>query len=431
VGVAALAAGLATPAVAGDPPPPALCGVLPPVDRILHCHSQSPAPASAPAPAPSTTTTTTTTAAPQAAPATLQTTSVRTVSMRPAFVRGELLVHLRPGTRPAQAAALVRAQGGRVVRAIPHIGVLVVRVAPQRRDVLLHRIDRLAKVDAERDVVFHAFMTTPNDAHWSLQWGLRSMGLPAVWDRFKGSPRVVVAVLDTGVDASHPDLAGALLPSRNVVAGASAADEDGHGTAVAGVIAARPNNGQGEAGVCWSCRVLSIKVLRRDGDGTASDAATGIVQAVDRGARVINLSLGGPVGTQALADAVAYALKKGRVVVAAAGNQATTKPMFPAAYPGVVSVGGVTQTSSFYPWSDRGSWVRVSAPGCNVATQRGGGYEMFCGTSSAAPLVSGLAAIAIAAKPSATGAQITSALLRSGRPVNALGMLARLGIRIG
>src|SRR5206468_13102282 len=176
-------------------------------------------------------------------------------------------------------------------------------------------------------------------------------------------------------------------------------DDHGHGTAVAGVIAARANNHVGGAGSCWRCLVMPIKVLDSKGSGDDTVIAAGIVWATDHGARVINLSLGGPGTSVELTNALAYATGKGVMVVAAAGNSGTTTQFFPAADPRAISVAATTVTDRRYSWSNFGPWVRVAAPGCNVAPILAGGYGNFCGTSSATPVVAGLVALELSAVP--------------------------------
>ncbi len=165
----------------------------------------------------------------------------------------------------------------------------------------------------------------------------------------------------------------------------------------------------GDAGVGWDRFAAGV--------GDASIVAAGIVRAVDLGARIINLSLGGPTPTQALADAVAYAQQKDVLVVAAAGNSATSAPFYPAAYPGVVAVAASDPGRRLYSWSDYGDWVGLAAPGCNVAPALDDGYVEFCGTSSASPIVAGLAALAMSAAPTATSAEIAAALEKGSVPV--------------
>ena len=182
-------------------------------------------------------------------------------------------------------------------------------------------------------------------------------------------------------------------------------------------IAARTNNREGIAGICWTCSVLAVKVLGADGTGDTALVSAGIVRAVDSGARVISMSLGGPSNDQTLAQAVSYALAKGVIVVAAAGNNGTSTPFYPAALPGVLSVAGTDETDHLYSWSNFGSWVQVAAPGCNPAPSSSGGYVLFCGTSSAAPVVAGLVALALSQQPNAGRDAIVDALERSAVPV--------------
>jgi subtilisin family serine protease len=277
----------------------------------------------------------------------------------------------------------------------------------------------------------------PNDVLWKGQWGLRVIGLAPVLADSESSPEVVVAVIDTGVDASHPDLQGVVLDGYDFVNGdADASDDHGHGTAAAGVIAARTNNGEGQVGVCGSCRILPVKVLDARLKGATSVLAQGIVWATDHGARVISMSLGGPATTQTLRDAVSYATSRGVVLVGAAGNGGTAEPLYPAAFPDVISVTGTTANDTLYTWSNRGATVDVAAPGCNTAPWLGRRYLSFCGTSSAAPLVAGLAGIAIARAPGVSGAEVARAIestgvaigdaIRRGR-VRAPSMLTALG----
>jgi subtilisin family serine protease len=236
---------------------------------------------------------------------------------------------------------------------------------------------------------------------------------------------VVVAVIDTGVDASQPDLAGVVLPGVNLVNGdASSTDDNGHGTSVAGVIAALADNGIGGSGVCGSCSILPIKAMGANGNGDLATVAAGIVRATDMGARVIDLSLGGPTGMDALKQAVDYASSKGALVVAAAGNSGHGAPFYPAGYPNVLSVGATDKLDHLYSWSEHGQWVRVTAPGCNVAPQLHGGYGNFCGTSSATPLAAGLAGLMLAQSPHATSAQLIAAMQKTARHV-------KTGVRFG
>ena len=348
---------------------------------------------------------------PQAAAAPLPEQQPRRVRPTPQYVNDLLLVRLNRNVSRQDENDLFARTGVIAVRRIVNLGVTVVHVAPDHRDAALSelRTSRLVAT-VERDAVMEGLETTPNDTDWSGQWGLRRANFPLAWDRTRGLKSVLVAVLDTGVNGDLPDLEN-IAGGFNVASPALAAlDDNGHGTSVAGIIAARTNNGAGIAGACWVCSILPIKVLAADGTGDTSLVAAGIVRAADAGARVITMSLGGPADSETLDNAVAYALAKGAILTAAAGNNGTSDLFYPAAIPGVISVAGTDQSDHLYPWSNYGSWVKVAAPGCNPAPSSSGGYVVFCGTSSATPIVAGLVALALSAQPEATSNAIVSAI---------------------
>jgi thermitase len=258
----------------------------------------------------------------------------------------------------------------------------------------------------------------PNDPDWSQQWGLRQVGAPDAWALVPSSSRpVVVAVIDSGVDPSQADLQGAFVPGADFAdSTGSTVDQYGHGTLVAGVIAARGNNGQGVAGVCWTCLIMPIKVLDASGSGSAANVALGIRWAADHGAAVINMSFVLTSPDPDVEAAIAHAHAQGVIVVAAAGNAGNGEPTYPAAYPYVVSVAASDDGDHLYPWSTFGSWVTLAAPGCTVTTALGGGFSPFCGTSAAAPLVAGLAGLGYAAGATSE-AQLEAALERTAKPL--------------
>jgi subtilisin family serine protease len=336
-------------------------------------------------------------------------------------VPDRLLVKFEEGTPSEVVTAVLARAGVTAATRIARTGTRLVEVPPAERAAALAALDASGAVEyAESDVIVSVLETVPNDAHWSTQWGPTKVSTPRAWDVARGSPTIVVAVLDTGVDFGHADLRGASVPGYDVVNDDSEpGDDHGHGTATAGVVAARTNNTEGIAGLCWTCSLMAVKVLGATGSGSTSTVARGIVWAVDHGARVINLSLGGPGSTQTLADAVDYAASRGVVVIAAAGNSGVSTPFYPAAYPSVVSVAATDASDQRYSWSNYGAWVQVAAPGCNVAPLRGGGYGSFCGTSSATPLVAGLAGLALSAKPGATRAQLEQAIRSAVVPIQA------------
>lgn len=259
----------------------------------------------------------------------------------------------------------------------------------------------------ERGVVVadveHGVHATAVDPLRAEQWGLDRLAAEPTWTRTTGRG-VVVAVIDTGVQSDHPDLAGQVLPVIDVLdptaTGGPATDLNGHGTHVAGVVAALSGNGTGGSGLAPDARVLPVRVLAADGSGRDSDVAAGVLKAVDAHADVLNLSLGGTTRSPVLSSAIGYAVAHGVVVVAAAGNDgAGTNPVeYPAAEPGVLGVGAVDVHDVLAPFSSTGSYVDLVAPGVQVlSTLKGSGYGWGSGTSMAAPFVSASAALLLAA----------------------------------
>ncbi len=237
---------------------------------------------------------------------------------------------------------------------------------------------------------------TPDDPLFGTQWHLAKMHVPDAWDRAHADG-VVIAVIDTGVDCGHPDLAAACVPGRNVLDDTSdTQDVNGHGTIEAGAAAAVVDNGVGIAGVAWGARIMPIKAMTDNGSGDTAGIAAGIVWAADNGARVINLSLGGEGAAQVMADAATYAHGRGALLTASAGNMPSGNILYPAGYPEVLGVGATTRADERPSFGNFGPHVDVVAPGVSILTTSvGGGYGPFDGTSESTALASGIAALLI------------------------------------
>ncbi|MCW5840217.1 MAG: S8 family serine peptidase [Caldilinea sp.] len=273
-----------------------------------------------------------------------------------------------------------------------------------------------AVVYAEPDYLAH-LIVVPIDPEVSAQWALDKISLPAAWDVHTGTPEVAIAIIDAGIDATHPDLLGKLWTNPGEIAGngidddnngrvddlngwnlvdnnADLSDSTGHGTEIAGITGALTNNPVGIAGVCWQCRLMVVKVAQAGGVANYSDIAEGVLYALQKGAKVINISLGGYSDSITLKNAVMAAVEHA-VVVAGAGNDNSTTPFYPAAYaPYVLAVAGTTQGDQKVATSNYGPWVSVAAPGEVIRTTfAGGGYGDISGTSAAAPFVAGLAGL--------------------------------------
>lgn len=318
----------------------------------------------------------------------------------------------------ARAAALARAGAGRA-RTLPDGRTAVLTVPAAGASGALAALRRSGVVAYAERARQLSLEQTPTDPAFGVidGWAYTRPGFPAAWDVTTGSSAVTVAVVDTGVNPVA-DLGGALVPGHNFVAGNDdATDDNGHGTEVAGTIAARGDNGIGVAGACWSCRIMPVKVADAQGRGYDYNVAAGIEYAADHGAQIVNVSMTQGASTQVLADAVSYAQAHGVLVVAAAGNSSTTDPAYPAGYPGVLSVAASDELDARYAWSSYGAWVAVTAPGCVPTTSASGGYGAACGTSFSTPLVAGLAALLLSAKPGATAAELELAIVDSATPV--------------
>ncbi|MDN5292713.1 MAG: hypothetical protein PWQ31_18 [Eubacteriales bacterium] len=239
----------------------------------------------------------------------------------------------------------------------------------------------------------------PNDPSYPLQWNLKTIRATASWNLVTPNSSVYVAVIDTGIDPSHPDLASALAPSSlfyNAIDGSCYVyDDNGHGTHVAGIIAATANNSTGIAGAAAGIKILPIKALYDGGAGTESDIAAAIDYATRiPEVKVINLSMSTGETSNALRAAIDAAIARGITVVAASGNEGKSSLAFPAAYPEVVSVGATDRNDNLASFSNYGTNLDVVAPGVAVlSTLPGGGYGYGTGTSMAAPHVSALAAL--------------------------------------
>ncbi|MGH2795122.1 MAG: S8 family serine peptidase [Actinomycetota bacterium] len=294
----------------------------------------------------------------------------------------------------------------------------------------------------------------PNDPGWYQQWNLSKIRADKAWPSSKGAG-VVVAIVDTGVDLSHPDLQGRLVPGINIVDGGSAQDDNGHGTFMAGIVAAATGNGQGVASVAPSAKIMPVKVLKADGVGEPEDVADGIRWAVDHGAHIINLSLaetssGGiqlPIdffSNSDLDDAIKDAANAGRFVAVAAGNDFSaaggkSKTSYDAQVAGVLVVGGSTSGDKRAAYSNYGQGLDVLAPGGGSASNAASGacqpnnpvvstwwsksngsqYGAGCGTSMAVAHVSGLAALLRAKGYSSTAA--SSRILSTSRDLGSTG----------
>jgi thermitase len=288
--------------------------------------------------------------------------------------------------------------------------------------------DLLLALPGVRYVERNYLVFTCNDPLSSQQWGLTRIQAAQAWAIATPQRTVYLAIIDTGVDATHPDLAqrvrrysnGTVYGYNTQLNNANTHDFHGHGTHCAGIAAAHTGNGVGIAGVASTApvQIMPVKVLNDQGIGTMTDVARGIIWAADNGAHVLSLSLGGNAGTQQLADAVNYAWNRGCVVVAAAGNNGSNAPFYPAAYENALAVAASDPNDRLTDFSQYGTWVDIAAPGSSIlSTVPGNRYEAWSGTSMACPHVAGAAALIWSCVPSLTNQQLRLALENNADPV--------------
>src|SRR5438552_7626243 len=346
------------------------------------------------------------------------------------FRAGHILVRFK--TTPAQAVLdqLNTAFGAKAVGKIAGIGVTHLQV-PGSGLALLNHLQKRSDVEfAEFDSYVRAFVT-PNDPYFSTvyttshngstaQWAPQAVSAPSAWGMTGGDRNIVIAIVDTGVDDTHPDLASKIVGEYNFVKGETVNDGFGHGTHVAGIAAAATDNRTGIAGICWNCGILSVKVLNNQGGGYTSDVASGITYAASHGARMISLSLGGNGRTQTMDSALNYAVANNALPVCAMGNNGESQFIpEPAYWYPCLTVIATDQSGARASFSNYGVKADVAAPGVAIlstmptypvtlTTTYGyhTNYDALSGTSMATPMVAGVAGLVSSKNPSLTPAQV-------------------------
>ena len=313
------------------------------------------------------------------------------------YVDGEILVRFVPQTGGAQAttnACFVNKQA-KIVRELGAVSASLLKIDNVSVAEAIALAERCPNIlFAEPNYRLYATDTIPNDPSWGSQYGLNNIRAPQGWDTTTGSATVIIAIVDTGVDLTHPDLSTKIVAGYDFVNNdAIAQDDNGHGSHVAGIAAASSNNGAGVAGASWGARIMPVKVLDASKNGSFANAASGIIWATDHGAHIINLSLGGNSHSTIFQNAIDYAYSKGVTIVAASGNNGNGFVLYPARYPNVIAVGATDSVNNRASFSNYGAELDIVAPGVSIYSTGISTYFTDSGTSMSAPYVAGLAAI--------------------------------------
>ncbi|MFQ6340961.1 S8 family peptidase [Bacillus sp. AF62] len=333
----------------------------------------------------------------------------------------QIIVKFNKEVSTIEKSNLYRQKNTKVISRNTQLGFDVIQVQGQSIQQALQEYRQLPGIDYVEPSKVYRAVWTPNDCYYSSNQNasLQKMQIPKAWDITRGSTDTVVAVVDSGVQSTHPDLKGKVISGYDYVQNNTdpSKDELGHGTHIAGTIAAVTDNEIGIAGIAPNVKILSVRVLDRNGYSYNDVIANGITYAADHGAKVINLSIAMQDPSQVLEDAVNYAWDKGVVLVAGAGNASTSQPYYPAAYSNVISVAATDSNDAKWDRSNYGISVDVSAPGVDIMSTVPTNwnletpYSTKSGTSMATANVSGV--VALLASQGFSNIQIRDAIEKS------------------
>ncbi|MBC7464835.1 MAG: S8 family serine peptidase [Bdellovibrio sp.] len=383
-------------------------------------------------------------------------------------VPGEYIVRLKPNMMMTQSTQqLSKALGAYIKSTIPSQNIVVVkRAAIETTKSAVKSLAANDMVDVVEPNFIYKINRTPNDPMYGQLWGMLNVGqadstgalgvagvdinVEKAWDIETGSKKILVAVIDTGVDFNHPDLKDNLWTNEveangkagvdddangviddihgfNAITGTgNAMDDQGHGSHCSGTIGAKGNDGKGIVGVNWDTQIMAVKFLDANGSGSLENALKAIDYATKMGAKVMSNSWGGGGFSQTLMDAIKRSNDAGAIFIAAAGNDGSnndTTPSYPASYDvaNIISVAAIDNKGQLASFSNYGKKsVHLGAPGVNIYSSTGGAYDSWSGTSMATPHVSGVAALAWAHEPELTAVQLKERLVSTTRPLAGL-----------
>lgn len=389
-------------------------------------------------------------------------------------VPGEFVVKLKPGMMRLSTQALSTQLNGFVTQKISGQDIVVVKKAVfQTNDSAIKSLNENPMVEIAEPNFIYKINKAPTDPMYLQTWGLGNVGqadpknqvgvagidinAERAWEIQTGTREKIIAIIDTGIDHTHPDLVDNMWQNETEANGTAGVDDDnngvvddiygynainnsgnskddqGHGSHCAGTIGARANNGIGVAGVNWNVRMMSVKFLDAGGSGSLADAIKAIDYATKMGAHVMSNSWGGGGFSQTLLDAIERSNAAGAIFIAAAGNEYNNNdnsPTYPSTYQAtnVMSVAAIDNRGAKADFSNYGKkTVHLGAPGVNVMSTTGGAYKSYSGTSMATPHVAGVAALLWANEPNLTAAEVKARLVATVRPLASMKGKTRTG----
>jgi len=351
-------------------------------------------------------------------------------------IADEVLIGFKADVSESTIISIVSSINGQVVGSLVELGVYQVKLdspvsSSSELTTIISTLVALPEVEfAEANGIDQGTTIVPTDSKFIDQNGIKKIRADEAWYIARGN--VTIAIVDSGADLTHPDLNAKIIKGTDFVNGGDPDDENGHGTHVAGIAAAETNNSTGIAGVSWGSKALIVRVLDNNNKGPYTRTAQGIKYAADNGARIINTSFGGTGGKSIKCAAATYAIGKGSLVIASAGNNGNSTKSYPAACPGVIAVGNTTSSDGRASSSNFGSWVDLAAPGTQILSTvpitgscthcTASGYKRLTGTSMASPMVAGAAAVLLSREPSLTNSKIEERLKKTAKKLPGLNL---------
>jgi thermitase len=326
---------------------------------------------------------------------------------------GRILVQPKAGVSQTGFNAIIQQHGGKGIGQLRKLGVQIVEVPANTETAVVEALSRNPQIEfAEKDYLHPLEETTANDTYYDDAWHLTTINAPVAWDNSRGDG-IVVAVLDTGVDAQHPDLQDQLLlPGWNSNDNdTDSSDVHGHGTKVTGVVAALSNNNIGVTSIAWNAKILPVRVSLPSGSAYSSTIANGLTWAADNGADVANISYA-VSGSYSVRNAANYMRSKGGIVCVAAGNDGSELSTAPQA--AILTISATSSNDALTGWSNYGDVIDLAAPGAGIwTTKKGGGYGAVSGTSFSSPATAAVAALVMAVDPSLSPAEVETILMEN------------------